>query len=47
LTGENIRCSCHGSMFSVKTGNVIKSPAKNPEPTYQVSVEAEQIMINV
>jgi nitrite reductase/ring-hydroxylating ferredoxin subunit len=47
LTGENIRCSCHGSMFSVKTGNVIKGPAKNPEPAYQVSVEGDQIMINV
>lgn len=47
LTGENIRCSCHGSVFSVKTGNVIKGPAKNPEPTYQVNVEGDQIIINV
>lgn len=47
LTCENIRCSCHGSVFSVKTGNVIKGPAKNSEPTYQVNVEGDQIMINV
>ena len=47
LTGENIKCSCHGSVFSVKTGNVIKGPAKDSEPTYQVKVEGDQIMVNV
>jgi nitrite reductase/ring-hydroxylating ferredoxin subunit len=46
LGGENVRCSCHGSMFNIKTGNVIKGPAKNPEPTYQVKTEADQIMID-
>ena len=47
LTGENIRCSCHGSVFNAQTGNVIKGPAKNSEPTYPVNVEGDQIMINV
>jgi len=46
LGGENVRCSCHGSMFNIKTGNVTKGPAKNPEPTYQVKTEADQIMID-
>ena len=47
FTGENIRCSCHGSVFSVKTGNVIKGPAKNPASIYPVKVEGDQIMIDV
>lgn len=47
LVDENIRCKCHGSTFSVKTGTVIQGPAKNSEPVYQVKVEEDQIMINV
>jgi 3-phenylpropionate/trans-cinnamate dioxygenase ferredoxin subunit len=47
LMDENIRCNCHGSIFGVKTGMVIRGPAKNSEPVYQVKVEGDQIMINV
>jgi 3-phenylpropionate/trans-cinnamate dioxygenase ferredoxin subunit len=47
LMDENIRCNCHGSIFGVKTGLVIRGPAKKPEPIYQVKVEGDQIMINV
>ena len=47
LTGENVKCICHGSIFSIKTGSVINGPAKKPEPTYQVKVEGDQIMVNV
>jgi nitrite reductase/ring-hydroxylating ferredoxin subunit len=47
LTGENVRCPCHGSMFNVKTGSVVKGPAKKPEPTYQVKVDGDHITVNV
>jgi 3-phenylpropionate/trans-cinnamate dioxygenase ferredoxin subunit len=46
LGGENVRCSCHGSVFDIKTGNVVKGPAKKPEPTFEVKVEGDQILIN-
>ena len=47
LAGDNVVCPCHASSFSVKTGSVIKGPAKNPAPTYQVKVEGDQVLVNV
>lgn len=47
LEGENIRCPCHRSVFDVKTGNVLKGPAKKPEPVFQVKVEGDQVLANV
>jgi nitrite reductase/ring-hydroxylating ferredoxin subunit len=45
--GGIVQCPCHGSNFDVKTGNVVKGPAKTPEPAFQVKVEKDQILINV
>ena len=47
LKGEDIQCSCHGSIFNVKTGAVVKGPAKKPEMTYQVKVDGDQVMVNI
>lgn len=42
-----VKCPCHGSRFDVKTGNVAKGPAKTPEPTFQVTVEKDDVLVNV
>jgi len=47
LRGEIVTCQCHGSSFSVNTGNVVNGPAKKPEPAFQVKMEANQIFVNV
>lgn len=47
LNGESVTCTCHGSVFDVKSGNVVKGPARKPEPVFQVKVEGDQILINV
>ena len=47
LHGETVQCQCHGSVFNVKTGSVVNGPAMKPEPTYQVKVEGDQVMVNV
>lgn len=47
LKGESVQCPCHGSVFDVKTGGILKGPAKKPEPTFQVKVEGDQILVNV
>lgn len=47
LDGEIVTCPCHGSKFDVKTGEVVGGPAAKPEPSYQVMVERDQIMVNV
>jgi 3-phenylpropionate/trans-cinnamate dioxygenase ferredoxin subunit/naphthalene 1,2-dioxygenase system ferredoxin subunit len=47
LDGETVRCPCHGSMFNVRTGEVVKGPAKNPEPSYHVTVENDEFSIDL
>jgi nitrite reductase/ring-hydroxylating ferredoxin subunit len=47
LKGQNVTCSCHGSIFDLKTGNVVKGPAKKMEPVFQVEAEGGQILVNV
>jgi nitrite reductase/ring-hydroxylating ferredoxin subunit len=31
LKEENVQCPCHGSIFDVRTGALVKGPAKEPE----------------
>jgi len=47
LKGENVQCPCHGSVFDVKTGKVIKAPANKSVLAFQVKVEGDQILVNV
>lgn len=47
LEGETVKCLCHGSIFDLKTGNVTKPPARQPEPVYEVKVDGDEILINV
>jgi len=47
LKGETVQCPCHGSIFNVKTGNVVGGPAAKPEPKYDVKVENGQVMISI
>ena len=47
LDGENASCPCHGSAFNVRTGNVVKGPAKKPEPVFEVKVEGEKVLVTI
>lgn len=47
LIGENIECPCHGSTYNIRSGNIVKGPAKKSEPAYQVKMEGGQILVNV
>jgi len=43
---ENIvQCPWHGSRFDIRTGEVVRAPAMRPEPTYEVKVENNNILI--
>jgi nitrite reductase/ring-hydroxylating ferredoxin subunit/uncharacterized membrane protein len=33
---ETITCQCHGSRFSLKDGSVLRGPATQPQPSYDV-----------
>jgi len=45
LEGETVRCPCHGSVFNVRTGEVVKGPAKKPVFSYTVTVENGELSI--
>jgi nitrite reductase/ring-hydroxylating ferredoxin subunit len=45
LDGEKVQCPCHGSIFNVKTGQVVQRPAKDNEPIYKVTVEGEEVIL--
>ena len=47
LDGSNVKCPCHFSIFNAQTAAVIKGPATEPEPTYQIKLENDQILISV
>ncbi len=46
IKDDTLQCACHGSTFNLKTGEVVKGPAKNPEPKYNVKVENNQVLIS-
>jgi 3-phenylpropionate/trans-cinnamate dioxygenase ferredoxin subunit len=47
LNGEKVECPCKGSVFDIKTGEVLKGPAVVPEPTYKLAVEEDQVILIV
>ncbi|MCW4005406.1 MAG: Rieske 2Fe-2S domain-containing protein [Candidatus Bathyarchaeota archaeon] len=47
LKDGTVKCGCHNSVFDVKTGNVLKGPAKKPVQKYEVTVEDGEIKISV
>jgi len=47
LEGERVVCPCHGSTFDLKTGEVVRGPAKTPEPSFKVRVENGELMIDL
>ncbi len=40
-----VTCPWHGSQFDVRTGEVKRGPAAKPEPTYEVKVEDNSILV--
>jgi nitrite reductase/ring-hydroxylating ferredoxin subunit len=47
ISGGTIVCPCHGSTFDLKTGAVVKGPAKEPEPSYMVKVVEGTLQIEL
>jgi glycine betaine catabolism B len=40
-----VQCPWHGSRFDIRCGKVVRPPAMKPEPTYEVKVENNDILI--
>ena len=42
-----IECPKHGSAFSLKTGEPLTLPATQPQPTYTVRVQGDDVMVRI
>jgi len=47
LEGYEVECPWHQSRFDVRTGEVKAPPASEPQETYQIKVEGDDIMIRL
>ncbi len=45
LDGYDVECPWHGSKFDIRTGEVTSPPASEPEPTYQVKVDGNNVLV--
>ena len=45
IDGTTIECECHGSIFEMTTGAVVKGPATEPIAVYPVSDEGGELRI--
>lgn len=44
--GDRIRCPCHGSQYTLD-GRVLEGPAERPLTRYPVSVEGDELLVEV
>jgi len=44
VSGDQIECPCHGSVFSTEDGSVVNGPAQKPLPAVEVSVKGDQVV---
>jgi 3-phenylpropionate/trans-cinnamate dioxygenase ferredoxin component len=47
LEGERVVCPRHGATFDVRTGDALTLPAVVPVMTFEVSVEGDEIYVDV
>ena len=47
LRNDLVQCSCHGSVFDVKTGMALRGLATEPEPAFEVKVDEDDILVNI
>jgi 3-phenylpropionate/trans-cinnamate dioxygenase ferredoxin component len=47
LQGMEVECPAHGSRFHVQTGDVRGLPAESPVPTYRLTIEDDDVYVDV
>jgi nitrite reductase/ring-hydroxylating ferredoxin subunit len=45
LEGYEVQCPWHGSRFDIRTGTVTRPPAMRSEPTYEIKIENDNILV--
>ncbi|HET8913047.1 MAG TPA: non-heme iron oxygenase ferredoxin subunit [Ktedonobacteraceae bacterium] len=47
LDGEVVTCPWHGAQFNVRTGEVVRGPARQALVTYSVKIEGNSILVEL
>jgi 3-phenylpropionate/trans-cinnamate dioxygenase ferredoxin component len=47
VTGTELTCFCHGSVFNVRTGEALVGPALQSVPTFPVRVEDGAVQVDL
>lgn len=47
VEGTIVICPWHGSRFEITTGNVVGPPARRPVATYPVTVEGDDVLVEL
>lgn len=47
LDGFKIQCAWHGATFDIRTGQVLALPAAIPVKTYSVTIDGEDILVEI
>ncbi len=47
LDGDVLTCPCHGAQFNVRTGKVLRGPARQDILTYPVKIEGKSILVSL
>jgi Rieske Fe-S protein len=45
ISGGKIECPCHGSEYSIATGDVLRGPAPKPLPAKTIKVTGDSIFL--
>lgn len=47
LEGDHVICPCHGSTFDIRTGSVVKGPARTAEKSYKVTIVNDILIVEL
>ena len=47
IEGHTVECWLHGSRFDLRTGKPLSPPAVRPVPVYPLTVDGEQVLVDV
>ena len=45
--GKRLECQYHGAKFDIASGRAVALPAIRPVPTYEVTIEGDDVLVDV
>jgi naphthalene 1,2-dioxygenase ferredoxin component len=47
VNGDEVECSCHGSRFSIRTGENVNPPASDSLPVFRTEVRGDDVFVEI